>query len=397
MAIVINLDNVQPTLVSGTNIKTINSVSLLGSGDIPISLTNFANGNLSLTADRTHDFASKQMTWNNVKQFKLIATVAPPIGEAIFRFQGFGTGVDTDRITSFWGTSLLESHSFRGNGDYRTKGALFFDQTTKGIQILDGSSYSSSIIIGNQNGGFPTVGNTHFKIGRQNTVNNSLTGIYQFGVGNNTNQGGNGLQLGTSNTHTQGASTNNFQLGNQLITNTPSGANFTTINIGLANQLLHEYSMTIGCVQKTTAPNQLLLGHSQSNASIAGFNDIYFGTGVRSANQNLIGSNIVINGSGAGLGTDLAAGKITIAGGRATGSAIGGDFAISTATIGATGTALQALTDRLVVKWNTGDVLAKTGHVEVETVGKGFILKSPNGTRYKIQVDNAGVLSTALA
>jgi len=37
VAIEINLDNVQETLVSGTNIKTVNSQSLLGSGDIVIS------------------------------------------------------------------------------------------------------------------------------------------------------------------------------------------------------------------------------------------------------------------------------------------------------------------------------------------------------------------------
>ena len=38
-----------------------------------------------------------------------------------------------------------------------------------------------------------------------------------------------------------------------------------------------------------------------------------------------------------------------------------------------------------------------SGDVETDTVGKGFILKSPNGTRYRISVSDAGVLSATTA
>ena len=48
MAVDINLIGVQPTLVSGTNIKTINSTTLLGAGDIVTS--NLGNSNLESTA-----------------------------------------------------------------------------------------------------------------------------------------------------------------------------------------------------------------------------------------------------------------------------------------------------------------------------------------------------------
>ena len=37
------LTGVQPTLVSGTNIKTINGTSVLGSGDLTVSATPFSN------------------------------------------------------------------------------------------------------------------------------------------------------------------------------------------------------------------------------------------------------------------------------------------------------------------------------------------------------------------
>lgn len=54
-AIQTQLNAKQATLVSGTNIKTVNSVSLLGSGNIVTP--NFANTNLEFTANRTHYLA----------------------------------------------------------------------------------------------------------------------------------------------------------------------------------------------------------------------------------------------------------------------------------------------------------------------------------------------------
>ena len=33
---------------------------------------------------------------------------------------------------------------------------------------------------------------------------------------------------------------------------------------------------------------------------------------------------------------------------------------------------------------------------EAETIGKGFVLSSPDGTRYRIEVDNSGALSTSV-
>jgi hypothetical protein len=36
-----------------------------------------------------------------------------------------------------------------------------------------------------------------------------------------------------------------------------------------------------------------------------------------------------------------------------------------------------------------------SGDVETDAVGKGFVLKSPNGTKYRISVSNAGALSAS--
>jgi len=61
--------------------------------------------------------------------------------------------------------------------------------------------------------------------------------------------------------------------------------------------------------------------------------------------------------------------------GPSTGTAIGGRFSASG---GATNIAVQAT----------------NGSIQVQTAGEGIILKSPNGTCYKLTVNNDGSLST---
>jgi hypothetical protein len=59
----IGLDGKQDTLVSGTNIKTINSESLLGAGNITINSQNLATNNLTQTdANRTYDIGTGNRT-----------------------------------------------------------------------------------------------------------------------------------------------------------------------------------------------------------------------------------------------------------------------------------------------------------------------------------------------
>jgi hypothetical protein len=41
-------------------------------------------------------------------------------------------------------------------------------------------------------------------------------------------------------------------------------------------------------------------------------------------------------------------------------------------------------------------LVLKNNDIEVEEIGKGLILSSPNGTRYRITVSDLGVLSTTV-
>lgn len=69
------LDSVyQAILVSGTNIKTINGDSILGSGDLVVggTNTNIATNNLLFTQSSTTDFAGYQGTFDNA-ELKIVA------------------------------------------------------------------------------------------------------------------------------------------------------------------------------------------------------------------------------------------------------------------------------------------------------------------------------------
>jgi hypothetical protein len=42
----------------------------------------------------------------------------------------------------------------------------------------------------------------------------------------------------------------------------------------------------------------------------------------------------------------------------------------------------------------SGSIVVTGGDVEIATVGRGLILKSANGTRYRLGVDNDGAITT---
>jgi hypothetical protein len=74
---------VQPTLVSGTNIKTIEGQSLLGSGNIDLSKSDVGLGNVDNTSDANKPISTATQTALNAKQ------------STIFNARSFGTFANT--------------------------------------------------------------------------------------------------------------------------------------------------------------------------------------------------------------------------------------------------------------------------------------------------------------
>lgn len=247
----------------------------------------------------------------------------------------------------------------------------FTNYATTGIVITGPNVVYPLITIGSQN---TASGNTNILIGQSNQ---GTGGAYVLGASNIANSNGSVIigQLNQANTSGQFT----VLIGGSNTTSHGVTTFTGTFAIGNANVLAHQASAIMGSNQTTTANNQLIIAATQSNVNSAGFNDIYFGTGPRSKNSNLLGSNITINGSGAGAGTDLSGGSVTIAGGKGTGAGTPGDVIIATASTTTSGTTLQSLTTRF-------RVAATTGNVTVSSL-------SGSGTRMVV-ADSSGVLST---
>ena len=101
----------------------------------------------------------------------------------------------------------------------------------------------------------------------------------------------------------------------------------------------HQGSMCFGRAATSTATGQLLFGgpiYSVTNA--------FFGKGVTHATP----AAFTIQATG-GSGTNIAGATLALAGGKGTGNAAGGSVTLQTSEVGASGTTLQTLRDRLVL------------------------------------------------
>lgn len=107
------------------------------------------------------------------------------------------------------------------------------------------------------------------------------------------------------------------------------------------------YSIAIGYQATTTAANQMMIG--SANGPITA---LVLGNGDTSATP----SDPTIRGTD-GVGTNIEGAILTIASGRGTGNATGGDILLRQSEAGASGTGLRSLTDRLLIDADAGIVL----------------------------------------
>ena len=232
---------------------------------------------------------------------------------------------------------------------------LTFSGRGNGIRLVDTTNAIQQIIIGGQNTTAPSSGTGRIAIGHLNTSNTATNYVMQIGYSNVATSSTSAItiQIGFGNTIGANAGTlyplliggsNNFS-PTTLLGGFPSG-----FLIGTGNSTTFALSSIMGWNNIATAENQLIFGYSQTNTNIGGYTDVYFGNGVRSRNQDLIGKAVTINSSGAGDGTDKAGGNLILAGGKGTGTGTPGDVIISTAAPIATGSTLQTLTNRVFIK-----------------------------------------------
>lgn len=235
--------------------------------------------------------------------------------------------------------------------------ALIFKNNTQGIQILDGNSIYAftSILIGRDNGGYPTSpGSRHIKIGNSNSTNLSKIWHYVIGQGNNLSSAGSSVYAIGNFNYIQTTETSQFVIGESNVFNYPgSSTSRGQFILGLNNSVLHPYSSVFGNNQKTTGSNQLIFADGNNNTHIGGYRDVYFGSGPSSSLSSGIGAPVTINSSG-GNGVDKEGGVLRLAAGKSTGAAAPADILFATSDLLSSSDNLQSSTDRWYIKGQTG-------------------------------------------
>lgn len=302
----------QDVLVSGTNIKTINSNSLLGSGDLTVSgLPSAVAGDLD----------------------KVVSVNA--LGVASWQYAGLGAG------------SLGTNNIILG----RAKPTSF---TTASSNIIINTSATNTItsatqnvIIGATAGDNLTTGSQLILIG-QNA--RGLTGTVTRAVAI-----GRDALVGTFST----------AIGDQA---DASGTESTAV--GLFSQCTSTFGIALGGEAKATAAETIQFGGSSANnfanscaigGSLLKIATVFIGTG---ANEKSSGyaAKIMTQRPDATANRDLSAGTLTLAGSQSTGSALGGDVIIATAPAGTPGgTTANAHVERIRAKAATEVVVNDTG------------------------------------
>lgn len=118
-----------------------------------------------------------------------------------------------------------------------------------------------------------------------------------------------------------------------------TASNFVDTAIGAATSATFGYGIALGYGATTTTTNQFVAG-----SNTAGISNVYIGNGV----TNAAPGGFVLQGSG-GSGADVAGASVTIAGGKGTGNAVGGDILFQTSDAGASGATLQSLTTKMTL------------------------------------------------
>lgn len=345
------ISTLQPSLISGTNIKTLEGQSLLGSGNINLTSNDVGLGNVNNTSDLNKPISTATQTALNLKEnlsnkatnltspddtkypTTLAVSTALNSKQDILTNPITGTGT-TNFVSKFTGPTSLGNSQIFDNGtnvgigttapgarlDVKAQGALATDiafrvrnsTDTKNFLVVNGAGDVSN----SGAGGGET--NTHFGI----DVGRNRTGSFNSLFGN---QAGRDLTTGASNAlfgYNAGASTttqfgntfigaragesnianNNTAVGSNALLNNKTGVG----NTAIGNEALY-YTTTgilnnafgIGAgINNTTGGRNTFFGAFSGRSNTTGQSNIYIG--VDSAFAQKTGNNNIFVGDGSG-------------------------------------------------------------------------------------------------
>lgn len=245
---------------------------------------------------------------------------------------------------------------------------IFGYYPASGVSGSTVNTIQTACTISGTNGSFscPGSGASSERFGLNSVASASNDAV--FGQGASSGTGGTGVVIGGSATTTGGGirkvvigfgATSTSGDGVTVVGAQASGAgdNSIVIGRGSSTSAAHTGSIALGFSTATTAANQLVIGSSSLVAYA--ISDVYIGNGVTHATP----VGFTLNATG-GSGTNIAGSNLSLAAGKATGSAAGGDINFQTSDVGASGTTAQSLTNKLIIK-SGGQVRILSGRFQV--------------------------------
>jgi hypothetical protein len=212
-----------------------------------------------------------------------------------------------------------------------------------------------------------TTGDSNSAIGASalqlNTTGSNNTSVGELALQINTSGGSNSaVGRGALNRNTTGSS--NTAVGRNALFNNTTGNNSAIGRDALFNNTTGSNNSAVG-----VDSGRYIADGTTANAITA--NSVYLGAETKALASNQT-NQIVIGHSATGIGSNTAV--------------LGNDSIVTTALKGNVGIGTTSPASKLTV---TG------GDIEVTDSASGIILKSPDGTRYRVTVSDLGILSTA--
>lgn len=239
------------------------------------------------------------------------------------------------------GAGATQSGSFR---------SLFFGSSSG----LNATNADDSLFLGLSSGDTATNASNSNFLGRfagYQATNASNSNFLGESAGYQATNASHSIFMGYQAGYTSANAKNSIFIGNNAgvsdaVDNTVDGYSILIGPITSTNGFSN--SIAIGYGASNTSANELVIGSGDSP-----INNVYFGGGT--SNTGFAGSDYTINGStpGAGLiSENLAGGSLILAGGKATGNAVGGSLIFKTSDAGASGATLQSLSTKATLLTN---------------------------------------------
>lgn len=178
-------------------------------------------------------------------------------------------------------------------------------------------------------------------VGAETSANNRATalGSQAEAAGNNSVAIGNMATTAANDSIAIGSSTLT-ELGSVAIGQSAVANHHYSVALGAgATTGTQAHSIAIGAGATATATNQLVIGSDSTGGEDTSISQVYIGDGVTSTTPN----SVTIQGTG-GSGSNIAGASVTLAAGRSTGNANGGNLNFQVSAPGGSGSSLNSLT-----------------------------------------------------